>query len=522
MIPWQYFFSFTGRITRAQFWLDYQLSFLACGLVLTRLSGASADGGWSTAWIVFAIFFGWFGFAVSVKRWHDRDKSGWWILILLIPLVGVLWALVEQGFLRGTRGRNRFGPDALDRAGSDAEEGGADWEPPSSMKWRVVGARLMLAVLGVTAVVTAPATERVAEGEGAGDAERGRCAEHLGVLAPGTYTRSAAWDGSCGSDYYFDGEYARYFSFEVDREALVTLDLTSPDVDTWLALRNEAGLLEENDDGGRATNARIDRVLLAGTYTIEATTVLGGVAGPFTLDVMLEPATRGDSGLEEISAARGADAAGGEGPRIEAGIPFRDCEACPEMVAMPGEGLALGRFEVTVGEFLAFATATGGGVVGWAASCGDGHWWESPGFAQTERHPVVCVSWNDAQEYVAWLSRSTGATYRLPTGDEWERAAVGSSAGCVGRWTLFRNDGVSATCRVGSYGANEVGLSDMGGNAREWTEDCWEGDCGRRVLSGGSWRSSVGEGGAGARNWAGAGLRYNYYGFRVARTFAGP
>jgi uncharacterized membrane protein YhaH (DUF805 family) len=57
----------------------------------------------------------WPAVAVSVKRWHDRNKSGWWVLINLIPIVGALWTLVENGFLRGTPGPNRFGDDLTGR-----------------------------------------------------------------------------------------------------------------------------------------------------------------------------------------------------------------------------------------------------------------------------------------------------------------------------------------------------------------------------------------------------------------------
>ena len=52
----------------------------------------------------------WSGLAVQVKRWHDRDKNGVWVLINLIPIVGSIWALVENGFLDGTQGPNRYGP----------------------------------------------------------------------------------------------------------------------------------------------------------------------------------------------------------------------------------------------------------------------------------------------------------------------------------------------------------------------------------------------------------------------------
>lgn len=49
---------------------------------------------------------------VYIKRWHDRDKSGWWMLIMLLPIIDAIWALIELGFLPGTPGPNRFGPPA--------------------------------------------------------------------------------------------------------------------------------------------------------------------------------------------------------------------------------------------------------------------------------------------------------------------------------------------------------------------------------------------------------------------------
>jgi uncharacterized membrane protein YhaH (DUF805 family) len=55
----------------------------------------------------------WPAIAVAVKRWHDRDKPGWWVLIVLLPLIGGLWALIDNGCLRGTVGPNRFGPDPV-------------------------------------------------------------------------------------------------------------------------------------------------------------------------------------------------------------------------------------------------------------------------------------------------------------------------------------------------------------------------------------------------------------------------
>ena len=54
-----------------------------------------------------------FALAVYAKRWHDRDKSGWWSLIAIVPFIGFVWILVELGMLEGTRGANQYGPDPL-------------------------------------------------------------------------------------------------------------------------------------------------------------------------------------------------------------------------------------------------------------------------------------------------------------------------------------------------------------------------------------------------------------------------
>ena len=204
-----------------------------------------------------------------------------------------------------------------------------------------------------------------------------------------------------------------------------------------------------------------------------------------------------------------------EAERRRPGRVFQDCEACPEMVVMADGRLAMGRYEVTVGEYRAFASATGGGAGGGCTSIGDGDSWRDPGFPQSDRHPVACVSWEDAEEYVSWLSRRTGAAYRLPTEAEWERAAAGSRPGCdrLGRGT--RPEG---TCPVGLYGSNAAGLSDMIGNLWELTSDCWDGNCGRRVSRGGSWLNVAELLHLGARFNGTPGFRYNLQGFRVSRT----
>ena len=221
------------------------------------------------------------------------------------------------------------------------------------------------------------------------------------------------------------------------------------------------------------------------------------------------------SRVSGAASATSGRAAGVDAPR-RAGDVFRDCPECPEMVVLAGGALAMGRYEVTVGEYRAFASSTGGGARGGCvtlAAAGDS--WRDPGFPQTPRHPVTCVSWDDAQEYVSWLSRRTGATYRLPTEAEWEHAASGSQPGCdrLGRGT--RPDG---TCPVGQHGTNAAGLSDMVGNVAEWTSDCWEGDCGRRVLRGGSWFYSAGNLRPGARDGLASGFWSSGRGFRVSRT----
>ena len=198
----------------------------------------------------------------------------------------------------------------------------------------------------------------------------------------------------------------------------------------------------------------------------------------------------------------------GKPRRRRAGEVFRDCDGCPEMVVQPGGALALGRYEVTVGEYLTFASVSGAG----AGDCGGGSW-RDPGFAQTDRHPVTCVSWHDAQAYASWLSRRTGAAYRLPTAAEWERAAAGSGLGCYEGVT-----GRSGTCPVGFYGANAAGLSDMVGNLYEWTADCVAGDCGQRMLRGGSWGDYAAILRPGARSPYRVGFRVSLVGFRVART----
>ena len=222
------------------------------------------------------------------------------------------------------------------------------------------------------------------------------------------------------------------------------------------------------------------------------------------------------------------------------------------------ESFAVGKHEVTRGQYAVFAGLTGHSPSGgcwiydgseWKES--DTHSWREPGFVQGEDAPVVCVSWEDAQAFVRWLSSETGQDYRLLTESEWEYAARAGTKGPFhfgstistdqanynGNYTYGNGrEGVyrQRTVAVGSFPSNKFGLHDMHGNVWEWVEDCWHddyngaptdgsawtsgGNCNRRVLRGGSWLSKPRYLRAAYRGRNVTGLRLNIYGFRVART----
>lgn len=97
-----------GRISRRSWWLwgvALPLGLALYFTVVLRVAGLPPRG----TDIIVNLLLLWPALAVSVKRWHDRGKSGWWVLVALIPLVGWLWLLVENGLLRGDVGPNRFG-----------------------------------------------------------------------------------------------------------------------------------------------------------------------------------------------------------------------------------------------------------------------------------------------------------------------------------------------------------------------------------------------------------------------------
>ncbi|MCW5633834.1 MAG: DUF805 domain-containing protein [Rubrivivax sp.] len=107
--PWQMLFSTRGRISRKRFWLWGVGAMLAFAVVLQGLL-AVARVHLGTAEQIVNVLLLWPLVAVSVKRWHDRDRPGWWVLVALVPVVGWLWLLLDNGLLPGTRGVNRYGP----------------------------------------------------------------------------------------------------------------------------------------------------------------------------------------------------------------------------------------------------------------------------------------------------------------------------------------------------------------------------------------------------------------------------
>ena len=119
------------------------------------------------------------------------------------------------------------------------------------------------------------------------------CLRQVSLTGRRTYERNDTLDGTCSTVHYPDGEHAVYYGFTLDQAARVVIEMTSGDVDSWLALRSGAPpgndmALEENDDGGPGVDARIERFLAAGSYTIEATTLDAGETGDFMLTLTVD------------------------------------------------------------------------------------------------------------------------------------------------------------------------------------------------------------------------------------------
>jgi len=211
----------------------------------------------------------------------------------------------------------------------------------------------------------------------------------------------------------------------------------------------------------------------------------------------------------------------------------------------------LGRIPVTVGQFRAFINATGyrtqAEVEGTAHQWTQKDWlpvaglnWRNPGFAQTDEHPVVCVSWNDAMAFCGWLSGKDGRAYGLPTEAQWEYACragattlwnFGDDESRVGEHAWFCENSGGTTHPVGRKKPNAWGLCDMHGNMYEWCDDWFAADYygvspaddpqgppggEGRVLRGGCWLA-VGNRCA-SRGSSAPGNRITVLGFRVLCT----
>ncbi len=111
---WSWFlWSAKGRITRSDYWLRFVLPYtigLIVVVVLDVMLGLGTSSGYGIITIIYSLIFIYPSFVIMIKRWHDRDKSGWWTLIIFVPIIGSIWLFVECGCMEGTRGPNRFGP----------------------------------------------------------------------------------------------------------------------------------------------------------------------------------------------------------------------------------------------------------------------------------------------------------------------------------------------------------------------------------------------------------------------------
>ena len=233
----------------------------------------------------------------------------------------------------------------------------------------------------------------------------------------------------------------------------------------------------------------------------------------------------------------------------------RRAEGPPTEIAI-ARSFALARHEVTRSEWRTFVEQTGHEAVG----CGFGTTgdWQKPGFEQDDDHPAVCISYTDALAYIAWLNEKSGGGYRLPSESEWEYAAragtstrfphgddpeyaeicdhanIAGKESDFGRRTSKCADDFVHTAPVFRAEPNAFGMRHMIGNALEWVQDCWKPDyeglprdgrsraddvsCKKRVLRGAAWRHRSRDARVARRFNIWVGDRFNYIGFRVAKT----
>ena len=299
------------------------------------------------------------------------------------------------------------------------------------------------------------------------------------------------------------------------------------------------------------------------------------VAGRAVGEVFRDALRSGGEGPEMVALPAGSFRMGS--PSDETG---RQDNEGPVRTVTTGKRIAMGRYEVTVGEFRRFVTASGyrteaerntGGKQGcWTLEFMDsdhngwdwtpGRSWLNLEYTVEEDQPVVCVSRNDARRYIEWLNEETGGGYRLPSESEWEyavRAGSGSryhfgndesklcDYGNVADTTKLPNgnswrhkancsDGAVYPTAVGSYKPNLFGLYDMHGNVWEWVADCWHDNyegaptdgsawtngCGstvRAVVRGGSWNFYPRNLRSADRSWSSPSNRDNDGGFRLVQ-----
>ena len=316
-----------------------------------------------------------------------------------------------------------------------------------------------------------------------------------------------------------------------------------------------AVLVAKIESSETAFDTSVDALLALAEDGVPEEVVAAMVQAAMTRPRPAPPATAGARNREAVPAAepqavrpraipgstfRESLRAGGEGPemvvipagRFRMGCLSNDSRCQP--VEMPvhqvtiGAPFALSVHEVTFEDYDRFTYPNEVDDRGWGRG----------------RRPVINVSWNDAQDYVAWLSSQTGAEYRLPSEAEWEYAA---RAGTTTQYSWGNEIGVNRancydcgsqwddrqTAPAGSFRPNGFGLYDMHGNVYEWVEDCvnvryqgapsdgsaWlQGNCSVRVYRGGAWGVLPRILRAACRYGLSTDYRYFNVGFRVART----
>lgn len=217
-------------------------------------------------------------------------------------------------------------------------------------------------------------------------------------------------------------------------------------------------------------------------------------------------------------------------PADTPGTVFRDCKTtCPEMVVLPAgtftmgtpademgrqddespqhpvtfaKPFAISRFQITAEEWAAYQKEAGVVIADGDERPGRHCSNSKPSYKQGPRQPAVCMSYHDAGQYAAWLSKKTGQRYSLVSEAQREYAARGGSTGMFpfeadANFEISKNanvygpkDGFSFTSPVGSFPANAFGVYDMHGNVYEWVADCYHDDYNGAPTDGSAWKEA--------------------------------